>query len=306
MWDDIRSILANKADGPAVSHTRIAATTSRRITETAGAHVAGLESYLTALANHVVARLQTPHAVRIKAEAFIPGGDLLPQDDDKDLEALLKALWADVLPAAYADASATLGVGISYDVTNPAIVGILNQVGTRITKIDDTTRQAVRDLTGRATQEGWTVKELSEAVKDAGAFSKSRAMLIARTESGFAYNYGAIAAYDQSGVVGQVHVLDGDYDEECAAANGQTWDLAYAQSHPLQHPNCTRAFAPIVLDAAGKTAPRVLRDLAEIKAELANVKGQPYVVHKAVERDTFGQIVSITERHEPIAPNGVH
>jgi hypothetical protein len=41
-------------------------------------------------------------------------------------------------------------------------------------------------------------------------------------------------------------VLDGEeFDEECAAANGQTWSIAQAMANTLQHPRCQRGFLPL-------------------------------------------------------------
>jgi HK97 family phage portal protein len=71
-----------------------------------------------------------------------------------------------------------------------------------------------------------------------------RAERIARTETGVAYNVSTTDAYDEAGVR-QVLVHDGT-DDECADADGQTWSLAEAADNPLAHPNCTRAFAPVV------------------------------------------------------------
>jgi hypothetical protein len=43
-----------------------------------------------------------------------------------------------------------------------------------------------------------------------------------------------------------VDVLDGDDDEPCASANGARWTVEEAEANPLGHPNCTRAFSPVV------------------------------------------------------------
>jgi hypothetical protein len=46
-------------------------------------------------------------------------------------------------------------------------------------------------------------------------------------------------------VVVGVRVHDGDYDATCAAIDGRTFPLDQVPP-ALQHPNCTRAFSPVV------------------------------------------------------------
>jgi SPP1 gp7 family putative phage head morphogenesis protein len=111
--------------------------------------------------------------------------------------------------------------------------------------ISDSTREMIKDYVIAAIKEGASPYEIEQGIKQHYAFSDARAETIARTETGFAYNRGAIAGYRQAGVT-QVEVIDGEDDEECAAANGQIWSLDEAEADPLAHPNCTRAFLPIM------------------------------------------------------------
>jgi hypothetical protein len=92
--------------------------------------------------------------------------------------------------------------------------------------------------------EGESLSQLAARIRDLPAFNQARAMLVARTELGHATNLAAVHSYRASGVVVGVQVLDGDYDEACAAMNGRTFTLDEAPD-PLQHPNCTRALVPI-------------------------------------------------------------
>jgi hypothetical protein len=94
--------------------------------------------------------------------------------------------------------------------------------------------------------QGLSPAELADNIKGLGTFDGSRAELIARTETGYALNDGALSTYREFGA-SRVHVNDGDKDEACANANGSVWTLEEAESDPLGHPNCTRDFAPIVV-----------------------------------------------------------
>lgn len=70
--------------------------------------------------------------------------------------------------------------------------------------------------------------------------------MLVRTKSAVAYNSGSLNKYAEEGVY-RVRVFDGVLDDlECANANGQVWTLRYASEHVIGHPNCRRAFGPVV------------------------------------------------------------
>ena len=69
--------------------------------------------------------------------------------------------------------------------------------------------------------------------------------MLVRTKSANAYNSGTLNKYAEEGV-SRVRVFDGIADDEaCAEANDQVWDVKYAMEHPIEHPNCRRAFAAV-------------------------------------------------------------
>jgi hypothetical protein len=124
-------------------------------------------------------------------------------------------------------------------------------LGERITQIDETTRDTLRDelqaafADGKAQSATELAGNLRDAVSDSAALSPSRALTIARTETAIGYNHGALLAYGQNGIE-RVEVSDGDGDEECAEADGQIWTLEHAMDDPVAHPNCVRSFSPVV------------------------------------------------------------
>src|SRR5205807_235127 len=77
-------------------------------------------------------------------------------------------------------------------------------------------------------------------------YEEYRATRIARTETGIAFNHGTALAAAQNEF--DLDVIDGDDDDECAAANGAVWSPEEALADPLEHPNCVRDFAPHVED----------------------------------------------------------
>lgn len=112
-----------------------------------------------------------------------------------------------------------------------------------VTNLDQSTRDMLRSDLVTFMNDGLTPDEIASSLQDNYAFSEKRGKVIARTETGFSWNHGAIASYQHAGLK-TVRVYDGDGDKECMEANGQTWAISYAMTHLLSHPNCVRSFAP--------------------------------------------------------------
>lgn len=111
--------------------------------------------------------------------------------------------------------------------------------------LSDSTREMLRNDLVSMMDQGLTPAEIAANLENNYAFSETRATTIARTETGFTWNRGAIKMYGEAGVK-LVYVTDGDYDKDCRAANGQIWSAEYASINALSHPNCTRSFAPCI------------------------------------------------------------
>lgn len=150
-----------------------------------------------------------------------------------------------VVESAFGDASLA-GVPVAFDLENEYVQDVLVQLATEVRRVAATTQQEIRNLVGQQAREGWSADELADRLLQLGEIrSRTRATMIARTETGAGYNLGSVAAYRAAGLT-HVDVLDGDEDEPCASANGARWTLAQAEANPLGHPNCTRAFVPVV------------------------------------------------------------
>lgn len=165
-----------------------------------------------------------------------------------DIEATMSDFYPDVMELAYSDVGPRLPVDVSFDLSNPAIRKTIKKLATKVRDVSDTTRNEIRAIIDTATQEGLSVGDIAKRIMERGEInSRSRAVMVARSESAVAYNLGATHAYEDAGVK-KVEVLDGDDDEECANANGQIWTLEEARDNPIAHPNCLRAFAPYLED----------------------------------------------------------
>ena len=176
--------------------------------------------------------------------------------EDQALLDVLMALYQDAIKEAYNTANAMgAGVGYSFDLHNPRLQSFLSQMAQRVTGINQTTRDAIAQVISDGMAQGYSTAQISDGVPEAdypgisGVFADARgyrAKLIARTEASNTYNKASVMAYRDSGRVQRVEVMDGTHDPGCADANGSIWDLDYAEANPLQHPNCSRCFVPLV------------------------------------------------------------
>lgn len=133
----------------------------------------------------------------------------------------------------------------------PASIALSQELALRIVGIDETTRLLLAQMVETAAAAGTTARELAAQLSAAFAFSAQRAETIARTEMVNAQNAAAVAAWEDSGIVKNVEILDGD---ECGwtshddpdHAHGSVRSLDDFRANTLAHPNCVRVALPIV------------------------------------------------------------
>lgn len=171
------------------------------------------------------------------ADALIAEGEA--QLLGETLRPLQSALLSDVQGLVVGE------LGITFDLDDAATRAYLRSAGANIVGINDTTRSAVQAALTAGQQAGEGIDQLAARLANLPAFNERRARTVARTELAHSSNTAALANYRASGVVLGIRVFDGDYDAECAAMNGKTFSLGQEPA-TLQHPNCRRAFAPIV------------------------------------------------------------
>jgi HK97 family phage portal protein len=163
-----------------------------------------------------------------------------------EARALYNRFYPLILRHSWSDAAAELGTELAFDLENQWVKGVLDELGEKIVRVADTTRQEVRDLVGKAAEEGWSIDELAAKIRELKeVHSTARARRIARSETATAYNMGSLAGYREAGVT-KVEVFDGDEHEPCRSANGSIWTIEQAEAEPLCHPNGTRAFAAVI------------------------------------------------------------
>jgi hypothetical protein len=120
-----------------------------------------------------------------------------------------------------------------------------NRAAELVTKISESTRDYLRADVTQAVEEGWSSKQLSQALQENFGFSEGRSDMIARTEIGQADVEGNMMAYRESGLVeGKEWIMGSEHGEpdECddnADAGVIPLDEAFPSGdmNPLAHPN---------------------------------------------------------------------
>ena len=147
-------------------------------------------------------------------------------------------------------------------VTNTAVNRILSDLyeygGARITNINERTRDAVKAQLTEGVRRGYSIQQLLGGVEAEGfagvqgalldngvaAWDPYRAEMISRTETALSFNRASIRGYGEYGVR-EVQAIDGDFDEDCAARNGQVFSIDEALGI-ADHPNGTLDWAPVL------------------------------------------------------------
>lgn len=177
-----------------------------------------------------------------------------------------EVLLRDVIERAVVDAT-DLGVAVAVDQLDTVGVGfdwtLVNTrarndarlyAGQLVTRITDTTREAIREAVTRQIASGTPLSALISDLQTAG-FSERRAKLIAATEVTSAFTRGNEAAYRESGVVGEVEWYTARDERVCPICGrlhgtrvrlGELFEGVYK---PAAHPGCRCRLAPVIRSA---------------------------------------------------------
>lgn len=172
---------------------------------------------------------------------------VLPAEWDARLARAARPYHGEAIGQALATISEDLGqADLPARAERPA-ADLLQDLGQRIGSVNDTTRARLAGIIREGLAAGESREQIAARIQQVMTdWTPARSLTVARTEIASALNRGTIVAWETSGTVSGVRVRDGDGDERCAAANGQTWTLAQASAEPLGHPNCVRSFSPIM------------------------------------------------------------
>lgn len=146
------------------------------------------------------------------------------EEEEQELAKILNKFYDTAGKTAFSDAGSVLGVELDWSVSNPNISRVLDQLGTRITNISDTTRTDVARVVSDGQTEGKTLDEIASDLN--GLFEESykgRSLAIARTESQVSLNTASALGYAESGVVDEIECFDNpDHQDDYGAEDGET------------------------------------------------------------------------------------
>jgi HK97 family phage portal protein len=221
---------------------------------------ANVDVYFSQLADRVVSRVQKSKAVK----AELPSADeLINAEDRKQLEALVKRFYVEVISLSWDTLNVALGVELAFDLGDPAVTRALRMAGAHVKEIEGTVMDAMKEALAYGSENGWSIDQLvrgdatQRGLRDIiDETYKNQSRAIARSELGQAQNAATAERYKDAGVQ-KVEILDGGADDSapaCDMANGQIWTVDLFEANSLQHPNCSRAAAPYFGDEDAVTS----------------------------------------------------
>jgi SPP1 gp7 family putative phage head morphogenesis protein len=172
----------------------------------------------------------------------------------EDIQREMKRWYPQLLENAWLDAGSTLGLDIAFDLSNPRVQDVLDELLTseEFLGIASTTINEARALIGKQAENGWSIQQLADELRATGLTrSKTRAVAISHTESARAYSKGAILSYESSGVVSGTEWLIADNAcPICQEFVGKVVPLGGEYGPGIQHPPahsvCRCSLAPVV------------------------------------------------------------
>lgn len=176
----------------------------------------------------------------------------LPLDFGETIEKLMRKFYPLLISQAWGDAQAVVGVDIAFDLDNPFVQEILDELALEIRNITETTRADIQELIGQQAIEGWSAEELARRLRERGVTeSVRRSRLIASTETARGYSRGSLLYYQESGVVSGTEWLAATEPcDICEPLGGKVAALgdefAPGIAFPPAHPACRCAIAPVI------------------------------------------------------------
>jgi len=183
-----------------------------------------------------------------------------PEDEQALLANVLFAIYAWALETTHqliGGALAHLGLE-DFRLDDEATRKQLALAAEQVVRIDQSTRDRLRDVLKVGQERGYSDHEIANGVPAEGFGGirglyletwRGRAETIARTEIATAQHAASLDRYTATGLVSHVRIHENeDTDEPCASRNGKVVPLSAQPG--LLHPNCRMGLEPIVKEAA--------------------------------------------------------
>lgn len=246
-----------------------------------------------------------------KEQLTLPG--LFQDSDWMDLLSVFGSWTYNIIDASWDTMNLALGVDVTLNRNDPAVVAVVQTLGTRISQISQTTLDGVREVLAEGYRNGWSIDHIVAGDPESGVpglrdtvqglayrgpgggwvrlTPEQRARMIARTELGTAQNSATMSRYGSTGV-DRVLVLDDGFDnshEFCKAINNKVVPLSWAKEHPLCHPNCL----------VGDTSIQVLTGDALLAGFAREFHGEVVVLRTALNQE-----ITCTPNHPILTRQG--
>lgn len=161
--------------------------------------------------------------------ADVPGGERTNEifnktAENNQLKKDLRPVIVRIMEQSAAAAQEEFSLNVAFDVTNPMVSKIVAAAENRIVKINDTTYNAIKRLLQNAIDDGESLDSVARRIRDLfDGFSKTRATVVARTETNGIMNGAADATYRMAGIDKKewLATLDDVTRDSHAEADGQ-------------------------------------------------------------------------------------
>jgi HK97 family phage portal protein len=161
-----------------------------------------LSALFKAQGERAIAKLKEYFAKKNAAIDDLDAGTILlllfDNDDAKELREIIVSVHKSAITKAVKDVSNISRADLNLDLTNPRAKAILAKLGSEITKINDTTRDQLREVITDAVNKSLNIEDIYKNVSAVYAQAESwRARMIARTESRAAWDAAAVEGYKE-------------------------------------------------------------------------------------------------------------
>lgn len=178
-------------------------------------------------------------------------------DDGTTLAGIFSKLYNQMAAKVAATVGQYLGISAvtAFDVFSPEFQREINGLLTKaVAQVTRTNIEQIKALIDQMQEKRWSVDDLAREIRGLDArFSKSRAEMIANTETANAHSRSSLKAYAESGVVEKVEWsahLDERTSEVCKRLHGKVVKLGAAFeadiTSPPAHPNCRSVLLPVL------------------------------------------------------------
>ena len=154
---------------------------------------------------------------------------VMPGSEDFLLKAEMRPLHTSAIQKSIEDINqlSVSTVVVSSALTNQDVIHRLDNLSTKIVRVNDSTKSIIRDIILDGVSNGQNVIDIRERIRETGIneYYQGRAMSIARTETRYAYDAGGKVAYSQLGSEGTFDVVG------CVGTLGVTNELGLTASY---------------------------------------------------------------------------